>query len=89
MNKLIVGIILAVSLATVVGAALGWMYPFRSETVNQINSSTEPSPTTTASSSENNTQAVESARNNTSTETAPNNSSDTASDEQESVPALW
>ncbi|HEY9813129.1 MAG TPA: hypothetical protein V6D31_06290 [Candidatus Sericytochromatia bacterium] len=88
MNKLIVGIILAVSLASVVGAALGWMYPFRSETVNQINS-TEPSPTTTTSKSENNAQAVESAPNNTSTGTDPNNSSDTASDEQESVPALW
>ncbi|HEY9693431.1 MAG TPA: hypothetical protein V6D15_14575 [Oculatellaceae cyanobacterium] len=88
MNKLIVGIILAVSFASVMGAALGWMYPFRSETVNQINS-TEPSPTTTASKSENNTQAVESAPNNTSTETDPNNSSDPASDEQEPVPALW
>ena len=88
MNKLIVGIIIAVSFASVVGAALGWRYPFRSETFNQINS-TEPSPTTTASSSQNKTQAVESAPNNTSTETDPNNSSDTASDEEESVPALW
>ncbi len=88
MNKLIVGIILAVSFASVVGAALGWMYPFKSETVNQINS-TEPSPTTTTSSSQNKTQAVKSAPNNTSTESDPNNSSETASDEEEPVPALW
>jgi cytoskeletal protein RodZ len=88
MNKLIVGIILAVSLASVVGAALGWMYPFHSKTVNQINS-TEPSPTTTASSSETNTQAVKSAPNTTATETPPNDPSATVSEEQESVPALW
>jgi cytoskeletal protein RodZ len=97
MNRLIASIILAVSLAVVAGAALGWRYPLRSKAETQRNVAAESLPSQTSSTAEQATPTetaspTSSATEQTSrTETtttfqAPSNSE---SDNSSSVPALW